>query len=82
MLDALLAAEELPEEYRDRCQVHSIISSLFGVLGTGLRELCGIIILTRLCDYNIAQKKNHEFFLPPNTPTRKNKESSLLTPST
>lgn len=22
MLDALLAAEELPEEYRDRCQVH------------------------------------------------------------
>jgi hypothetical protein len=31
MLDALLAAEELPEEYRDRCQVAQFCSrfSLF-----------------------------------------------------
>lgn len=27
MLDALLAAEELPEEYRDRCQVYSFLTS-------------------------------------------------------
>ena len=32
MLDALLATEELPEEYRDRCQVPSNMSSLFGGL--------------------------------------------------
>lgn len=28
MLDALLAAEELPEEYKDRCQVSTFVSSL------------------------------------------------------
>ena len=26
MLDALLAAEELPEEYKDRCQVSTFVS--------------------------------------------------------
>ena len=26
MLDALLAAEELPEEYRDRCQVYVLLT--------------------------------------------------------
>lgn len=26
MLDALLATEELPEEYRDRCQVSNVVS--------------------------------------------------------
>ena len=29
MLDALLAAEELPEEYRDRCQVFKLFCSWF-----------------------------------------------------
>jgi len=29
MLDALLAAEELPEEYRDRCQVAQFFCSRF-----------------------------------------------------
>jgi len=32
MLDALLAAEELPEEYRDRCQVHLPLQLISPVL--------------------------------------------------
>jgi zinc finger-like protein len=32
MLDALLAAEELPEEYRDRCQVVQFSSPLFFIV--------------------------------------------------
>jgi zinc finger-like protein len=31
MLDALLAAEELPEEYRDRCQVFKFFCSCFSL---------------------------------------------------
>jgi len=31
MLDALLAAEELPEEYRDRCQVAQFFCSRFSL---------------------------------------------------
>jgi zinc finger-like protein len=34
MLDALLAAEELPEEYRDRCQVVQFSSPLFFIVST------------------------------------------------
>nr|CAB3473939.1 unnamed protein product [Digitaria exilis] len=81
MLDALLAAEELPEEYRDRCQAHGtllrhsfarahLLQDEDGLVGGGdssaLVVVVGIIFLLPLMDTVIRQK------FRPDGPVRNN----------
>lgn len=80
MLDALLAAEELPEEYKDRCQVRVSFFITFSLSWWNLQQVC---ICTKFGGHNYYEfsiKKYFRFWILAQVlPGTCNKHSLLFT---